>query len=98
MGNIGNILALFGGGKFLYGLIGVVLLYVFKKIPNEWIQKYVSKLFYGFGVTVTCGFAKWTYTAALWNKTIEPYFVDLVDNTISCAIKAFIAGLRSDNL
>ena len=40
---------------------------------------------------------KWKLTRALWNKTIEAYFIDLIDNIIGGALEGFIAGLRSDN-
>ena len=52
---------------------------------------------YGMGVTCTLGMGKWRYTKAFWNKTIEPYFVDLLDNVISHGLAEFVRGLRSDN-
>ena len=36
-------------------------------------------------------------TKDLWNATIEPYFVDLIDNTIGAFVNGFINGLRSDD-
>ena len=45
---------------------------------------------------MTLGLSKFRFTKDLWNKTIEPYFIDLVDNTVGTAVKSFIKGLRSD--
>ena len=40
---------------------------------------------------------KFWATKALWNKTIEPYFIDLIDNVVGGALRGLIKGLRSDN-
>ena len=32
-----------------------------------------------------------------WNKTIEPWFVDLLDNIFVSAFKGLVKGLRVDN-
>ena len=40
---------------------------------------------------------KWKYTKRFWNKTVEPYFVDLLDNLVGHGLAEFIRGLRSDN-
>ena len=45
---------------------------------------------------MTLGLGKWKFTKNIWNATIEPYFIDLVDNTVGAAVKGFIKGLRSD--
>lgn len=81
------------GGSGLVGVVGWIL----KAIPNEKIKSVVGKLFYGLGVTITLGLSKWKYTKGIWNKLIEPFFIDLIDNVIGEAIKQFILGLRSDN-
>lgn len=88
---------IFTGGNLLVGVIGAVALYLLKRIKNETIKGAVKKLFYGFGVFVTLGLSKWKWTASIWNKTIEPYFIDLVDNVVGGAVDGFIEGLRSDN-
>ena len=46
---------------------------------------------------MTAGLTKWKFTRKIWNKTIEPYFIDLVDNIFGSAIRGLIKGLRSDN-
>ena len=86
-----------GTGSLWAGLAVIVLLYVFKQIPNENIYNKVKGFCRGVGVTVTLGLGKWKYTAPLWNATIEPWIIDLIDNTVGAAVEGFILGLRSDN-
>lgn len=74
-----------------------ILAWVFKKIPNEKIKAAVGKFFYGLGVAVTLGLSKYKYTAKFWNKVIEPWIIDFIDNIFGEAVKKFIEGLRSDN-
>ena len=81
----------------IIGLITVVLLYVLKAIPNDKIQTVVGKFAYGIGVTMTLGLSKYNFTAPFWQKYIEPYFIDLFNNTIGTFTTKFIEGLRSDN-
>ena len=87
-----NNLGLLGGGGAT-----AVALWVMKKIPNEQICKYVEGFFYGIGTAMTLGLSKWSFSKKLWNKTIEPYFTDLVDNVVGGALRGFLSGLRSDN-
>ena len=79
-----------GGGS-------AIALWVLKKIPNEKIKSLVFNTFYKIGVIATLGLAKWKLTSKVWNNTIEPYLVDLIDNTIKSGLAGFIEGLRSDN-
>jgi|GEM_PF-5556419 len=76
---------------------GVILAYILKVIPNDKIQAVVGKLFYAAGVVVTLGLSKYKWTKPFWQSVIEPYIIDLVDNTVGTAVKQLIAGLRSDN-
>lgn len=93
---LSSIVGVILGKELLAGVAVLIIGYVLKKIPNDVIQKPISGLFYGLGVTVTLGLSKWVWTAPLWNRTIEPFVIDLLDNTIGCAVKKFIEGLRSD--
>jgi len=86
-----NLNLLAGGGT------GAVLLWVFKRIPNQKLYDLVENLSFALGSLLTLRMSKMRLTKQLWNKTIEPYFVDLVDNTIGAFVKGFISGLRSDN-
>ena len=86
----GNSSLLLGGGT-----AGIVL-WVLKKVPNEKICAIVETFFYGLGKAMTLGLSSWSTTKGLWNKTIEPWFIDLVDNIVGGAVRGFIKGLRSD--
>ena len=86
----GNVGLLAGGGTA--GLI----LWGLKKVPNDIIYNAVEKCFKSLGVAMTLGLGKFKLTKKYWNSTIEPWFIDLVDNTVGAAIKGFISGLRSD--
>ena len=85
-----NLSLLMGGGA-----AGAVV-WALKLIPNDDIQEWVGTAFYWMGSAMTLGLSKFRFTKDLWNKTIEPYFIDLVDNTVGTAVKSFIKGLRSD--
>ena len=72
-------------------------LWLLKRIPNDKIYDTVENCAYGLGSLLTLRLAKWKLTKKLWNATIEPYFIDLVDNTIGAFVNGFISGLRSDD-
>ena len=67
-----------------------------KKFPNDTIYSSVEKCFRGLGVAMTLGLGKFKLTKKYWNNTIEPWAIDLIDNTVGAAVKGFISGLRSD--
>ena len=79
------------------GLAGGITAWVLKKIPNDKIKAKVGYWMYGAGVACTLGMGKWKWTKGIWNKTIEPYFVYLIDNVVVNGIAEFVRGLRSDN-
>ena len=86
-----------GNTTIVASSVGVIVAYVLKKIPNDAIQKKVDWFMYKLGVVCTAGLAKWKFSAGIWNKTIEPYIIDAVDNILVTGLKSFIKGLRSDN-
>jgi len=86
-----NINLLVGGGS------SAVALFLLKKIPNRDLYAWVEKISYCAGVALTLGLSKWRWTRKVWNKTIEPYFVDLLENSFGAALKGLLKGLRSDN-
>ena len=91
LGFVSNNTGLMVGG----GTAGIVL-WVLKKVPNEEIANIVETFFYGCGKALTLGMSKWRYTRQFWNKTIEPWFIDTVDNVVGGAVRGFIRGLRID--
>ena len=79
------------------GVAGVATAYALKKIPNKTIKAKFGSWMYSLGVVCTLGMGKWKWTKNVWNKTIEPYFVDAIDNILVTGIAKFVEGLRSDN-
>ena len=80
------------------GVAGVATAFVLKKIPNATIKAKFGSWMYNLGVLCTLGMGKWKWTKNVWNKTIEPYFVDAIDNILVTGISKFVDGLRSDNV
>ena len=79
------------------GVAGAATAIALKKIPNKTIQAKFGSWMYNLGVLCTLGMGKWKWTKKVWNKTIEPYFVDAIDNILVTGISKFVDGLRSDN-
>tara|TARA_Y100000310_G_C20087115_1_gene536540 strand:- start:216 stop:509 length:294 start_codon:yes stop_codon:yes gene_type:complete len=80
-----------GGGA------SAAVLWVLKKVPNESICSVIETTFESLGKIMTLGLGKWSATKKVWNKTIEPWFIDLVDNIFGSIVRGFIRGLRSDD-
>ena len=85
-----NIALLTGGGS------AAIALWLLKKIPNAKIYNSVRAVCYSAGSIMTLGLSKWKFTKGFWNKTVEPWFIDLVDNFVGGAVRGFVKGLRSD--
>ena len=79
------------------GVAGVATAFVLKKIPNKTIKAKFGSWMYSLGVLCTLGLGKWKWTKKVWNKTIEPYCIDAIDNILVTGIAKFVEGLRSDN-
>ena len=84
-------------GLIVGGGASAVVLWVLKKVPNEHICGVIETAFESIGKVMTLGLGKWKVTKGVWNSTIEPWFVDLVDNVFGSMVRGFIKGLRSDN-
>ena len=79
------------------GLGAVAVAWILKNIPNATLKAKFGRFMYGLGVTCTLGMSKFKWTKKFWNKTIEPYIIDAIDNIVGHGIKEYIRGLRSDN-
>ena len=87
-----------GAGKWtIGGIAGLGAAWVLKRIPNGKIKAKTGLIGYSAGVAMTLGLSKWKWTKSFWNKIIEPWFVDLLDNVVSHTLQEFLRGLRSDN-
>ena len=78
------------------GATGLVL-WILKKVPNEHICSVVETSFESVGKAMTLGLGKWKFTKKVWNKQIEPWFIDIIDNVFGSMVRGFIKGLRSDD-
>ena len=83
-------------GLLAGGTGGGIVLYMLKKVPNKEICAWVESICYTAGKVMTLGLSKWKFTKNIWNKTVEPYFIDLLDNFVGSAVRGFIKGLRVD--
>ena len=81
----------------LFGVGGVIIAWILKKIPNKVIQAKLGAFMYGAGVACSLGLGKWKFTKKFWNKLIEPWVIDVIDNIVVNSIARFVEGLRSDN-
>ena len=93
IGWLGTKIAAYVGGS----IAAFIVAWLLKKIPNNQIKMAVGSFMYGLGVAVTLGLSKWKVSADFWNKLIEPWCIDLIDNIVGEGVKQFIKGLRSDN-
>jgi len=98
---ISNVFSFIGGlpSEILGGAVALVVGYILKLIPNEKLAVTFEKLMYGLGVAVTLGISriKIQWIKTLWQKTIEAYIVDALNNIVVHGLQGFIKGLRSDN-
>ena len=85
-----NVTLLAGGGA------SAIALWLLKRIPNDDLYSWVKTGAYWVGSVITLGPGKWKWTKKIWNKTVEPYFIDLLSNTVEAGVEGFIEGLRSD--
>ena len=85
-----NVTLLAGGGA------SAIALWLLKRIPNDELYSWVKTGAYWAGTVMTLGLGKWKWTKGLWNKTVEPYFIDLLSNTVEAGVEGFVEGLRSD--
>ncbi|MBT6049938.1 hypothetical protein HN803_03635 [candidate division WWE3 bacterium] len=81
----------------MFGVGGVIIAWALKRIPNDVIKAKFGAFMYGAGVTCTLGLTKWKWTKKFWNKLIEPWAIDVIDNIIVTGVSKFVEGLRSDN-
>jgi len=94
------IISKLGGAAVGYaagGIGAVAIAWILKKIPNKTLKAKFGMMMYGLGVTSTLGLCKFKWTKKFWNKTIEPWLIDAIDNIVGHGIAEYIRGLRSDN-
>ena len=85
-----NVTLLASGGA------SAIALWLLKRIPNDDLYSWVETGAYWAGKMITLNLGSWRFSKRIWNSTVEPYLIDLVDNTAGAAVEGFIKGLRSD--
>ena len=84
-------------GLMVGGGASAMVLWVLKKVPNEHICSVIETACESVGRVMTLGLSKWSVTKNVWNTTIEPWFIDLIDNIFGSMVRGFIKGLRADD-
>ena len=83
------------------GVIGSVLGFILKKFITEELLETIGNVirtfFHGLGVVSTLGLSKIPYLKGLWNLTIEPYVIILLDVVFLNMVHGFTDGLETDN-
>ena len=79
------------------GGAGIGAAWALKRIPNNVLKAKFGNFMYGAGVACTLGLGKWKWTKSIWNKYVEPWCIDAIDNIVVTGISKFVDGLRSDN-
>ena len=94
-----SVLGLLGenSGLIVGGGGSAIVLWVLKKIPNESICSVIETAFESLGRIMTLGLTKWKITRKVWNSTIEPWFIDIIDNIFGSMVRGLVKGLRSDD-
>lgn len=93
-----NIIDLVKANGIIAGVAIAAILFLFRYIPNEKLYAVVRGLFRKIGIAMTFGLSRYKWSAPIWNKTLEPWFIDLISNTFLAAIDGLVAGLKSDNM
>ena len=83
------------------GIVGIVLnLFLKKFISTEAlvkIGKSICDFFEAIGITITLGLSKLPYLNILWNNTIEPYVILILDVALKNMLTGIIKGMETDN-
>lgn len=73
-----------------------IAVFAVSRIPQEKVRSFLKKTFYAAGVAMTLGLSKFKYTAGIYNATIEPVFINVLDSIVYAVKEGFVKGLRSD--
>ena len=74
-----------------------ITLTILKFIPNEKIYGFVEKSAFSLGRLMTLGLASdKSPLKKVWNEKIEPWFIDLLENTFGAFVHGIIRGLKVD--
>lgn len=68
-----------------------------KSVPRDVVRNRLTKIFYALGVAMTLGLSKSSMAGPLWNKTLEPVFVELIEDVSYAVQEGLVKGMKSDN-
>jgi len=81
----------------LITVLPTAFVYVMKLMPNEKVYAGVRMFFRGIGIIISKTMCAVPIVGSIWNKVIEPYFIDLFQNTILAMCDGLVSGLKQDN-
>jgi hypothetical protein len=87
-----------GGGRAWAAAAVLAALGLARRVPNARIKAVLTPVFYRAGEAVTLGLARSPVTREVWNRTVEPYVVDLLECVGHAVTEGLIPGLRSDGI
>ena len=66
-------------------------------VPNRAVKRACKRHMFTVGKAMTLGMTGHPVTSAIWERSVEPLVVDLLENTAYGILHGMIPGLRSDN-
>ena len=83
------------------GIVGIILNLLLKKFVSTEalvkIGKGICNFFEAIGTIITLGLSKLPYLNILWNNTIEPYVILLLDVALKNMLIGIVRGMETDN-
>jgi len=73
------------------------LLALFKAIPNNEVQEFIGAIGKGLGTMINHAVGKKSWVKKIWNFAVEPFVIDLIENTFVTFSTELIKELKSDN-
>jgi hypothetical protein len=99
-----QILSIFSNGWSIAAVVtlfGVILNIIMKKyITSDFLSNVSTKIYdfgEGLGIAITLGLSRIPYLKILWNNTIEPYVIIILDLVTKSFIDGLVMGMESDN-
>ena len=92
-----TILGLLTGKTLIIAAIVAAVGFVLKEIDNDIIQKPVEGFGFKLGRIISVFMMSLPIVKNIWNKVIEPYVIDLLDNICTYFPRGLFKGMRSDN-
>ena len=83
------------------GIVGIILNIILKKFITPLalvkIGADIHDFFEAIGIAITLGLSRLPYLKVLWNNTIEPYVLLLLDVLLKNILSGLVEGMETDN-